>query len=80
MLTIRCSNHGHDTTSSYYYYMWRFGWVFYFMSYIIAVFGLFGAIIAPCSRLASAMSGLIIGASLFFMSLAAPMMTYVTMI
>jgi TRAP-type uncharacterized transport system fused permease subunit len=59
----------------YYYYMWRFGWVFYLMSFILAILGLFTALLAPCSRLASGLSGLIIGSSLFFMSIAAPLMT-----
>lgn len=70
-------NHGHGTTSKYYYYMWRFGWVFYLMSFVLAVFGLLSALLAPCSRLVSGLSGLIIGSSLFFLSIAAPLMTAV---
>jgi hypothetical protein len=75
LMDIRYSNHGHGTTSKYYYYMWRFGWVFYLMSFVLAVFGLFSSLLAPCSRLASGLSGLIIGSSLFFFSIAAPLMT-----
>lgn len=70
-------NHGHGTTSTYYYYMWRFGWVFYLMSFVLAVLGLLSALFAPCSRLVSGLSGLIVGSSLFFMSIAAPLMTAV---
>lgn len=68
-------SHGHGTTSKYYYYMWRFGWVFYLMAFVLAVLGLFSSLLAPCSRLVSGLSGLIIGASLFFFSIAAPLMT-----
>ena len=74
-MDIRCSNHGHGTTSKYYYYMWRFGWVFYLMSFVLAVCGLFSSLLAPCSRLASGLSGLIIASSLFFFSIATPLMT-----
>lgn len=70
-------NHGHGTTSKYYYYMWRFGWVFYLMSFVLAVCGLFSSLLAPCSRLASGLSGLIIASSLFFFSIATPLMTAV---
>jgi hypothetical protein len=67
--------HYHGTTSSYYYYMWRFGWVFYLISFFFNVFGFIGALVAPCSRLGSAFSGMLTFIALGFMSVAAPLMT-----
>jgi len=68
-------DHYKHTTSTYYYYMWRFGWVFYLLALIFDVFGFFSALLAPISRLASALSGAIIGFALFWMTLAAALMT-----
>jgi len=67
--------HGHGTTSTYYYYMWRFGWVFYIMALALDVAAFFTSLAAPFSRLASGFSGLIIAFALFWMSLAAALMT-----
>lgn len=74
-MDVQYSTHGHGTTSKYYYYMWRFGWVFYLMAFVLAVVGFLSSLLAPCSRLVSGLSGLIIGSSLFFFSIAAPLMT-----
>ncbi|KAL3419981.1 SUR7 protein [Phlyctema vagabunda] len=68
-------SHGKGTTSTYYYYMWRFGWVFYLIALVFASFGFLASLLAPFSRLASGFSGLILGTALFFMSLAAALMT-----
>lgn len=69
--------HGKHTTSTYYYYMWRFGWVFYLIALLTTVFAFFAALLAPLSRLASGLSGLIATFALFWMSLAAALMTVV---
>jgi len=69
--------HYKHTTSTYYYYMWRFGWVFYLLALVFDVFGFFSALLAPFSRLASAWSGVVVGFALFWMSLAAALMTTV---
>lgn len=66
---------GKHTTSRYYYYMWRFGWVFYLMALVFDVFAFFTSLLAPCSRLASGFSGLMAGIALFWMTLAASLMT-----
>ena len=71
----QCSSYAKHTTSKYYFYMWRFGWVFYLMALVLDVFGFFASLLAPCSRLASGFSGLIIGAALFFFTIAASLMT-----
>jgi len=68
-------SHYKHTTSTYYYYMWRFGWVFYLMALVFTVFAFFAALLSPISRLASGFSGLIATFALFWMSLAAALMT-----
>lgn len=70
-------SHGKNTTSKYYYYMWRFGWVFYLMGLFFTVMAFFTALLAPCSRLASGVSGLVLGFSWFWFTLAASLMTAV---
>ncbi|PMD14473.1 hypothetical protein NA56DRAFT_583779 [Hyaloscypha hepaticicola] len=69
--------HGKDTTSTYYYYMWRFGWIFYLMGLFFTVSAFFTALLAPCSRLASGFSGFTLGFALFWFTLAAALMTTV---
>jgi hypothetical protein len=76
MLT-RCSVHGKGTTSTHYYYLWRFGWVFYLIALFFSVLAFFTALLAPCSRLASGFSGVTLGFALFWFSLAASLMTQV---
>lgn len=74
MLTL-CRKHGKHTSSTYYYYMWRFGWVTYLLALIFDVFAFFTSLTAPFSRLASGFSGMIMVAALFFMTIAASLMT-----
>jgi len=68
-------SHGKGTTSKYYYYMWRFGWVFYLIALIANVVSFFTCLLAPCSRLASGISGFFVANALFWFSLAASLMT-----
>jgi len=68
-------SHGKHTTSKYYYYLWRFGWVFYLIGLIFTVFAFFTALLAPCSRLASGLSGSTLAFALFWFTLAASLMT-----
>ncbi|KAN0110650.1 SUR7/PalI family domain containing protein [Hyaloscypha variabilis] len=70
-------SHGKGTTSTYYYYMWRFGWVFYLIGLALTVFAFFTSLLAPCSRLASGISGFITMFALFWFTLAAALMTTV---
>jgi hypothetical protein len=67
--------HGKNTTAKYYYYMWRFGWVFYLLALIFDVFAFFTSLLAPCSRLASGFSGAVLAFALFWFTLAATLMT-----
>jgi hypothetical protein len=55
--------------------MWRFGWVFYLIGLFFDVSAFFTALLAPCSRLASGFSGLILLGALFFFTLATTLMT-----
>lgn len=68
-------SYGHNTTAKYYYYMWRFGWVFYLIALVFDVFAFFTSLLAPISRLASGLSGFILSIGLFFFTLAASLMT-----
>ncbi|KAI9640412.1 Eisosomes component [Ciborinia camelliae] len=67
--------HGKHTTSYSYYYMWRFGWVFYLMGLVFTVFAFFISVIAICSRLASFAGALMTALALFWFTLAASLMT-----
>ena len=68
-------SHAKHTTSGYYYWMWKFGWVFYMMALVFDVVAFFTALLAPVSRLASGFAGMILGVALFWMTLAAVLMT-----
>ncbi|KAI0835473.1 SUR7/PalI family-domain-containing protein [Hypoxylon sp. FL0890] len=70
-------SHGGDTTSFYYYYMWRFGWVFYLITLVFSVLAFFAGFIACCGRLGSAIAGLTALVALFFHTIATSMMTAV---
>lgn len=69
-------NHGHNTTSRYYFYMWRFGWVFYFIAFILANIAVLFGLLA-CLKIVTVATGLITLSSLFFLTLAACLMTFV---
>ena len=71
-------NHGHNTTSRYYFYMWRFGWVFYFIAFILANFAALTGLLA-CLKIVTAATGLLTLGALFFLTLAASLMTYVSL-
>ncbi|KAI1855371.1 hypothetical protein JX265_006487 [Neoarthrinium moseri] len=68
-------SHGGETTSQYYFYMWRFGWVFYLISLVFAVVAFFGGFLACCGRLGSALAGLTTATAMFFFTVAASLMT-----
>ncbi|RDW61420.1 putative SUR7 family protein FMP45 [Coleophoma crateriformis] len=67
--------HAKGTTGTYYFYMWRFGWVFYLMALVFDVLAFFTSLLAPVSRLAAGVSGFVLCIALFWMSLAASLMT-----
>lgn len=70
-------SHGGGTTSTHYFYMWRFGWVFFLIALFFETFAFFGAFLACCGRLGAAISGLLSIVALLFLSAAASLMTAV---
>ncbi|KAK6821181.1 non-anchored cell wall protein 6- variant 1 [Apiospora arundinis] len=68
-------SHGNNTTSSYFFYMWRFGWVFYLMTLFFSVLAFFSGFLACCGRLGSAIAGLSTMIALFFYTIAVSLMT-----
>jgi len=67
-------SHGSNTTSTYYFYMWRFGWVFYLMAIFFGVLAVFTGILS-CTRIGSGLSSLMTMIATFWMTLAAVLMT-----
>jgi len=70
-------SYGDDTTSFQFWYLWRFGTVFYLITLFFMVAAFFTGFLACCSRLGSALSGLISLVALFFNTIAVSLMTYV---
>jgi hypothetical protein len=68
-------SHGGDTTSSYYFYMWRFGWVFYLIALLFTTIAFFAGFLACCGRIGSLLASLGALTALFFWTLAAVLMT-----
>jgi len=66
-------NH-HGDTSTYYYYLWRFGWVFYLMALVFDVGALFAACLS-CLRIGSGLAGILAAFAWFWFTLAASLMT-----
>ncbi|KAK4102881.1 hypothetical protein N658DRAFT_422381, partial [Parathielavia hyrcaniae] len=67
--------YGGDTTSHYYWYMWRFGWVFFLLALFFEVVAFFAGFLALCSRLGSALTGLIALIAWIFLTIAVSLMT-----
>jgi hypothetical protein len=61
-------NHANNTTSRYYYYMWRFGWVFYFLAFIFANFAFLSSILC-FFRIGSLITGLLTLVATFWLAL-----------
>ncbi|KAI9745297.1 MAG: hypothetical protein M1818_001577 [Claussenomyces sp. TS43310] len=66
--------HGKGTTSQYYYYIWRFGWVFYLIALVFAVLSLFTGLVS-FHKIGSGISSLLCFIATGFMTLAASLMT-----
>lgn len=67
--------HGGGTTSTRFWYMWRFGWVFFLLALFFETVALFSGVLALCSRLASVLTGLIAMVALVFLTLGVSLMT-----
>ncbi|KAI1343442.1 SUR7/PalI family-domain-containing protein [Xylariaceae sp. FL0016] len=70
-------SYGSHTTSEFYYYMWRFGWVLYLIALIFTVCAFFTGFVACCGRLGSAIAALASAGALFFLTIAVSLMTAV---
>ncbi|THV43799.1 hypothetical protein BGAL_0912g00010 [Botrytis galanthina] len=68
-------SHAKSTTSFSYFYMWRFGWVFYLMGLLFAVFAFFVSLLAATGRAASFAGSVLSMVSLFWFTLGASLMT-----
>lgn len=64
-----------NTTSKYFYFMWRFGWVSYLMALVFASAGWIVAIVSVWTRVGIGISGLLITSGFFWHSIAASLMT-----
>jgi len=64
----------HDGTNTHYYYIWRFGWVFYLMGLFFDVFAFFASFLS-CLRIGSGFAGLLAAFAWFWFTLAASLMT-----
>ncbi|KAL8290699.1 hypothetical protein RB597_008778 [Gaeumannomyces tritici] len=64
-----------NTTSEYYWYMWRFGWVLFLIALFFEVMAFFASFIACLGRLGSAVAGLVSMGALFFLTIAVALMT-----
>ncbi|KAK0749253.1 SUR7/PalI family-domain-containing protein [Schizothecium vesticola] len=67
--------HGGGTTSTTYWYLWRFGTVMYLITLFFETIAFFTSFLACCGRLGSAVTGLLAGVALFFGSVAVALMT-----
>nr|XP_036575191.1 SUR7 protein [Colletotrichum truncatum]KAF6781730.1 SUR7 protein [Colletotrichum truncatum] len=67
--------HGGGTTSTEYFYLWRFGWVMYLIALFFMVVAWFGSFLACCGRLGSAIAFLVSASALFFLTVAVSLMT-----
>ncbi|TRX98566.1 hypothetical protein FHL15_000640 [Xylaria flabelliformis] len=68
-------SYGDGTTSEQYFYLWRFGWVFYLLALVFTVFSFFTGFVACFGRLGHAIAGLMTFVALFFHTVAAALMT-----
>ncbi len=68
-------DYGGGTTSFYYWYMWRFGWVFYLLALFFEVIAFFASFLACCGRLGSAVSGFVCLVALALYTIGVSLMT-----
>ena len=68
---------GGHTTSTKFYYLWRFGWVFFLIALFFEVLAFCGSFLACCGRLGSAIASSLALLALLCLTVAASLMTYV---
>ena len=69
--------YGGATTSFTYWYLWRFGTVFFLITLFFETIAFFAGFLACCSRLGSAVSGAVALTALLFHTVSVSLMTYV---
>ncbi|EFX02005.1 actin cortical patch protein [Grosmannia clavigera kw1407] len=67
--------YGGHTTSYFYFYMWRFGWVFYLIALFFEIVAFFSSFLACCGRLGAGIGSLVSITALFFLTIAVSLMT-----
>ncbi|KAL2016824.1 hypothetical protein VTK56DRAFT_2947 [Thermocarpiscus australiensis] len=67
--------YGGGTTSHHFWYMWRFGWVFYLLALFFEVLAFLAGFLACLSRLGAALAGLMSLIALTFLTIAVSLMT-----
>ncbi|KAK7408839.1 Eisosomes component [Neonectria punicea] len=68
-------SHGGDTTSTKFFYLWRFAWVLILITLFFEILAFFSGFLACCGRLGAAISGLVSMVALFFSSISMALMT-----
>ncbi|KAI5922266.1 SUR7 protein [Camillea tinctor] len=68
-------SYGGSTTSYKFFYLWRFGWVFYLIALVFSVVAFFASLIACCGRLGAAVAGFAAFVALAVHSVAVALMT-----
>jgi len=71
---VLLGSHGKGTTSTYYYYMWRFGWVFQLIALLFGSLAVLSGLLS-FTRIGSGVSSLIVFGASSFQTLAAILMT-----
>lgn len=66
---------GDDTTSKYYFFMWRFGWVWFILALAASAIAFFSGFLACCGRVGAFISSAVSFFALAFWTLAAVFMT-----
>lgn len=67
-------SHAQNTTSFYYYYVWRFGWVFYLIALFFGSMAVLSGLLS-FTRIGSGFSSLLCFSATFFQTIAAVLMT-----
>ncbi|ESA44313.1 hypothetical protein GE21DRAFT_2144 [Neurospora crassa] len=67
--------YGGHTTSHYFWYMWRFGWVFFLLALFFETLAFFSGFLACLGRVGAAVSGMIASLALVMFSIAVSLMT-----
>jgi hypothetical protein len=69
--------YGGHTTSHYFWYMWRFGWVFFLLALFFETVAFFSGFLACLGRVGAAVSAMIASLALVMLSVGVALMTYV---